>query len=153
MTATSPLNYRKTKTGSWVAYGPATLVHTGTVEVLKRDGTTKTETIDRVGRSFQVDGIACAYGYLAQRTNDHAPASATKTTPAGGVSEKQLATLAGMLRKLERVHQFDSHHGNGFAAAGQIRGQINAAGGDSKLTRKQASELIATVADMLDDEM
>ncbi len=152
MTATSPVSYRKTKQGEWVAFGPAMLVHTGDVEIAKRDGNMKTETVERVGRTFQVDGIDCAYGYLAQRTNDHA-APVAKTAPAsrpGAATERQLATLGNMLRKLERVSQFDSHHGTGQQAASQIRRDIQSA---HPLTRKQASDFIATVADMLDDEM
>jgi hypothetical protein len=65
-TATSP-SYRKTKSGEWVVFGPAATVRPGRVNVAKRDGTTKAETVERVGRPFVVDGVECVYGYIAER--------------------------------------------------------------------------------------
>lgn len=65
---TTTISYRKTKTGEWVAYAPAAAV-AGTVEqitVTKRDGSTKTETIERLGRPFVVDGREMVYCYLAK---------------------------------------------------------------------------------------
>lgn len=62
MTATA--TYRKTKTGEWVAYGTTATVHAGPVQVAKRDGTVKTETVSRLGRPFTVGGEQMVYGYL-----------------------------------------------------------------------------------------
>jgi len=71
-TATATVTYRKTKAGEWVCYGPAkhlkaALSSVGGVQVTKRDGTTKTETLASVGKGFQVDGTTMAYGYLTAR--------------------------------------------------------------------------------------
>lgn len=71
----------------------------------------------------------------------------------GGASEKQLAALAKMLRKLEKVGMFDSFSGNGAEAADGIREKIAKLGGKDKLTSRQASELIQEVSGYLDDEM
>lgn len=68
MTATAPATFRKTKTGQWVAFGPITQLHTGNTTITKRDGTTKTVYIEKIGRTFDVDGIQCAYGYIAADT-------------------------------------------------------------------------------------
>jgi hypothetical protein len=62
------IRYRKTKSGEWVVYGPASAVQAGrSVTVTKSDGSTKTEHIDRVGRPFGVDGVSMVYGYLGAR--------------------------------------------------------------------------------------
>lgn len=67
-TRTAAISYRKTKTGEWVAFGPADAIVEGcTCVVTKRDGTTKTELVERVGRIFQVDGRDMVYGYLAPK--------------------------------------------------------------------------------------
>jgi hypothetical protein len=58
------ITYRKTKAGEWVAFGPADLIAPGPVTVHKKDGSTKDETITKVGRPFTVDGREMAYGYL-----------------------------------------------------------------------------------------
>ena len=59
------VTYRKTQDGSWVAFGPAHTVQPGcAVTVTKRDGTTKVEFVERIGRPFTVDGVTCVYGYL-----------------------------------------------------------------------------------------
>lgn len=73
MTTTSTPTFRKTKTGEWVAFGPAHLIHTGEIQIAKRDGATTSRTVERVGKTFQVNGVDCAYGYLA----DRAPATST----------------------------------------------------------------------------
>jgi hypothetical protein len=82
-TMTSPkCSYRKTRTGEWVVCGPAHVVKPGkTVTVTKRDGSTKTETIDKVGQSFIKDGVRTVYGYTAKTTR---PASA-RSHGRGGV--------------------------------------------------------------------
>ena len=59
------ITYRKTKTGEWVAYGPAAALSTGPVTITKKDGSTKTETIERLGRPFTAAGTQMVYGYLA----------------------------------------------------------------------------------------
>jgi hypothetical protein len=58
------IHYRKTKTGQWVAYGPAAEVATGEISITKADGTLETRTVASVGRSFAVDGSQMVYGYL-----------------------------------------------------------------------------------------
>jgi hypothetical protein len=63
-TATTKVTYRKTKTGEWVAYGPASALRVGAVTVSKRSGETKVETVARLGKPFPVDGTAMVYGYL-----------------------------------------------------------------------------------------
>lgn len=65
-TATATITYRKTKSGEWVAYGPATAIRVGTVTVTKKSGETKTETVERLGRTFTVDGTEMVYDYLAK---------------------------------------------------------------------------------------
>lgn len=72
-TQTAEITYRKTKTGEWVAYGPASIVRPGAVTVAKRDGTSKTETVTRTGRTFTVGAVEMVYGYLAKS----APAATT----------------------------------------------------------------------------
>lgn len=62
--ATATITYRKTKTGEWVAYGPATDINVGSVLVAKKDGTLKQEIIERVGRTFTVSGVDMVYGYI-----------------------------------------------------------------------------------------
>lgn len=62
---TTTTSYRKTKAGAWVVFGPASLVNVGQVLVTKRDGTTRTETVESVGKTFKCDGIDARYGYIA----------------------------------------------------------------------------------------
>ena len=73
---TTPVTYRKTKTGEWVAYGPASLVLPGFVTVTKKSGEAKQELVERVGHPFTAEGVQMVYGYLAAK----APATAR---PAG----------------------------------------------------------------------
>lgn len=65
--ANTTTTYRKTKAGQWVVFGPESLVIEGEVAVTKRDGTTKTEIIESVGRTFECDGIQARYGYIARK--------------------------------------------------------------------------------------
>ena len=60
------ITYRKTQQGEWVAYGPASVMRTGGVTVTKRDGSIKTEQVERIGKTFTVSGIQMVYGYLAK---------------------------------------------------------------------------------------
>lgn len=65
---TTKATYRKTKTGEWVVFAPASALKPGTqIAVVKRDGTTKVETIATVGKTFIVEGKEFAYGYLAAK--------------------------------------------------------------------------------------
>ena len=68
MTTTAQPTFRKTKTGQWVAFGPVTNLRVGQVAVSKRDGSTKTVVVEKLGRAFTVDGVQCAYGYIAETT-------------------------------------------------------------------------------------
>jgi hypothetical protein len=66
-TNTAAATYRKTKTGEWVVFAPAAALAAGnTITVTKKDGDTKTETIATVGKSFEVNGVTMAYGYIAK---------------------------------------------------------------------------------------
>lgn len=61
-------HYRKTKDGTWVVAGPAATIVAGRqVTVTKRNGETKTETIERVGKTYDDHGVQCRYGYIAAR--------------------------------------------------------------------------------------
>jgi hypothetical protein len=65
-TAAAVISYRKTGKGEWVAFGPAAAMRVGTVTVTRKDGTAKTEYVERVGKTFQAGGVDCCYGYLAK---------------------------------------------------------------------------------------
>lgn len=73
--------YRQTKTGEWVAFGPASIideVNPGSdLNVQKRDGTIKTETVARYGRVFNVGGREMVYAYLARSSTHRSFARAT----------------------------------------------------------------------------
>jgi hypothetical protein len=60
------ITYRKTQQGEWVAYGPAAAMRKGAVTVSKRDGSIKTEQVERLGKTFTVGGVPMCYGYLAK---------------------------------------------------------------------------------------
>lgn len=65
---TATITYRKTKTGEWVAYGPATAICADAeITVTKRDGTTKRELIHSTGKPFVVNGVKMVYGYIAEQ--------------------------------------------------------------------------------------
>jgi len=61
------LTYRKTKDGQWVAFGPATEVTIGQVQVTTKAGKAKVELVTRLGRVFDVGGVPHVYGYLAPK--------------------------------------------------------------------------------------
>ena len=64
---TGTASYRKTQTGEWVVMGPTSIVKANaTVTVAKKDGSTKVETIAKVGRPFQAQGREMVYGYIAR---------------------------------------------------------------------------------------
>ena len=67
-TDTHQPHYRKTKSGTWAVCGPASVVLPGAdVTVHKKDGSTKTERIVSVGKTFTRDGVEMVYGYPAER--------------------------------------------------------------------------------------
>jgi len=74
--------YAKTKAGEWVAKGPVAIIIEGQVTVTKRDGSSKTETIVRVGKAWTQDGEQIRYGYLAPTST--APTSAPRTNADDG---------------------------------------------------------------------
>ncbi len=56
--------YRRTKSGEWVVMGPASVVQVGgVVQVTKKNGETKDETILSIGKPFLVDGVNMVYGH------------------------------------------------------------------------------------------
>lgn len=65
-------HYRKTKDGKWVVAGPSSIIQEGaTVTVRKRDGSSKTEHIESVGREYDDHGVKCRYGYPSARTSSY----------------------------------------------------------------------------------
>ncbi len=70
-TTTAPeirIRYRKTKTGTWVAFGPAASITAGAeIAVTTRAGDSKRELVESIGRPFSVKGVEMVYGYLAAR--------------------------------------------------------------------------------------
>ena len=62
------VTYRKAKDGRWVAFGPTSEVHVGSITISKKDGSSKIENVASLGKSFDVNGTACCYGYLAEKT-------------------------------------------------------------------------------------
>jgi hypothetical protein len=63
--------YRKTSTGEWVVMGPKNVIYPGAcVLVTKKDGTEKSETIERIGKPFMLDGLEMVYGYPSKQKNE-----------------------------------------------------------------------------------
>lgn len=59
------ITYRKAKTGEWVAFGPVAELAAGQgVMIAKKDGGRDYAYLAKVGRSFAVDGVEMAYGYI-----------------------------------------------------------------------------------------
>jgi hypothetical protein len=84
-TTTNTITYRKTKNGDWVAFGPADMIQPGKlVIVTKRDGSTKEERVESVGKTFDVNGRPHVYGYLVKQVS-YRPAThkATRRQPTG----------------------------------------------------------------------
>jgi len=68
ITTAPETRYRKTKTGTWVAFGPAASITAGAeITVTTRSGAAKIEHIERIGRPFTVDAVEMVYGYLTAR--------------------------------------------------------------------------------------
>jgi len=72
-TTTAPeTRYRKTKTGTWVAFGPAASITAGAeIAVTTRAGDSKRELVESIGRPFSIGGVEMVYGYLADRPAAH----------------------------------------------------------------------------------
>ena len=65
---TGQISYRKTQKGEWVVMGPASQITAGTtVKVSKKDGSSKTEFIAKVGNPFSTAQGQMVYGYVAPR--------------------------------------------------------------------------------------
>lgn len=65
---TGQISYRKTQKGEWVVMGSASQITAGTtVKVSKKDGSSKTEFIAKVGNPFSTAQGQMVYGYLAPR--------------------------------------------------------------------------------------
>lgn len=80
MTAPTTLSFRADKdreTGEqkldaagrpvWKVFGPAELLVAGQpATVTKKDGTTTQVLIGKVSKEFEIEGVWCAYGYIAE---------------------------------------------------------------------------------------
>lgn len=71
--------YRKTRQGEWVGYGPATITDEinpgGIINILKKDGTVKTETVSRYGKPFRANnGREMIYVYFDRENRTFARA-------------------------------------------------------------------------------
>ena len=80
-----------------------------------------------------------------------APAAAPRKP--GQASDKQIAYLRKLIRRVERISQFDSFSGSGVQVADETEERIHKLGGWDALTSRQASELIDSLAQAADDEM
>jgi hypothetical protein len=59
------LRFKKSLTGKWAIFGPATEMRVGdVVEVSKSDGTTTLKKIRSTSEKFDVDGVPHAYGFV-----------------------------------------------------------------------------------------
>ena len=83
MTADSPLQFRKTRDGKWAAFGPRDCMGVGVNDVLKRDGTVQTVTVERISKPCKVDGVICAYGFIAEKAKGRTSAR-THSSERGG---------------------------------------------------------------------
>jgi len=77
------VSYRKAKDGRWIVCGPVAEMHIGSVRVTKRDGSTKLEIVESLGRPFATERGMMVYGYLAAR----ATASSTRRSSNGRCRE------------------------------------------------------------------
>lgn len=83
------LRYRfLNNTKEWVVVGPAKEVRPGPVTVTKMDGEPKPETIERVSKPYEVDGIQFRFGYLAKLPKGHKPKTAPLPPTPVEVEEK-----------------------------------------------------------------
>lgn len=58
------VTWRKTRDGSWAVFGPASEVHTGSVTVKKKSGGASIAHVERLSRSFPVDGRQYVFGFV-----------------------------------------------------------------------------------------
>jgi hypothetical protein len=63
------VTYRKAKDGRWIVCGSVSEVKIGSVRVTKRDGSTKTEIVESLGRPFATENGMMVYGHIAARTS------------------------------------------------------------------------------------
>jgi hypothetical protein len=63
------LTYRKAMGRDWAVFGPASEMHMGRVTVHRRDGTTSFEVVERISKSFDVDGVPHCFGYIRKHGN------------------------------------------------------------------------------------
>lgn len=73
MAAPSTLSFRADKdkegkpTGKWKVFGPANLMAEGEVcLVTRKDGTHTEVVLSKVSRTFDVEGVPCAYGTILE---------------------------------------------------------------------------------------
>lgn len=71
----------------------------------------------------------------------------------GQATDKQIAYLHRLMRRVEHIDQFDSFSGSGAQVIDETEDQIRKWGGWNALTSKQASELIESLVSAADDEM
>jgi len=67
------------RTGQWNVFGPASEVHVGIVTVTRKDGKKRRESVERVSKPFDVDGVAHVYGYLEDKVYGYSEDKAPKT--------------------------------------------------------------------------
>ena len=61
--------YRKLRCGRWGLCGPASEMRLGIVTVTKKDGSTKEESVCRLGEVFDVDGVPHRFGFLPHKAD------------------------------------------------------------------------------------
>lgn len=68
------ISYRKDKQSSeWKVFWPVSEMRVGPITVTQKNGSTKTETVVRLSKSFLVEGIAHCYGDLAPKDSESTP--------------------------------------------------------------------------------
>ncbi len=92
--------YRKTKTGQWVAYGPAATLQAAVrdghkVRVTKRSGDVDEVTLTGLGKPFFANGQQVVYGYIASRaTKPAATTTAGRSEMCAECGERPATTTA-----------------------------------------------------------
>jgi hypothetical protein len=97
------------------------------------------------------DRAEAARAIVSGRQPSAGPAGAQRAP--GMASDKQIQTIRKMLRRVEKIRDFDSFSMRGDEAAESIEKEMEALGGYAKLSSKQASVFIGTLIDWADDEM
>lgn len=93
-----------------------------------------------------------ARAIVAGQSGSSSTSNSTTSRP-GQASEKQCAAIRKLLRRVEHVRMFDSFSGTGPQLVDQVEDQIRQWGGMSKLTSKQASQIIDQLIGAVEDEM